>query len=110
MSGENLKCALVSVSADETFSAALDMGQVCNSFTMQINPSAGTNAGVVELQGSLDGVNFTTTALTTITLTNTDIVQAYAVDKPNRYVRVRISTVIGVGTITVFVAGSNVTR
>lgn len=107
MAGENIKCALVAASSDETFSASLDMGQVCTSWALQVNPSAALSAGVVMLELSLDGVNFVTNQATSGALSGAGSVLVFAVDKPARYARARIETAVAGGTVTVFIAGTN---
>lgn len=108
MAGENLQCALVAQSTDETFSAALDMGQVCTSWTLQVVKNGAVSAGVVHLQLSLDGVNFSSTeAVSSGALSGAGTVLAFAIDKPARYARARIETAIADGTVTVFIAGTN---
>jgi hypothetical protein len=82
---------------------ALDGGVVRANAVIAVTTSAGVSAGAVQLQGSLDGVNFynlgSAVSTTTASTTTAVLVQnAYA-----RYVRAAITTVITGGTVTVSV-------
>jgi hypothetical protein len=98
---------LTSLSAVSALGAGTAMdGGVCHaSHTMVVTTSAGVTAGVVQLQGSLDGTNWfnlpgassvtTTTASTTTTVAVTSCAA--------RMIRAAITTVITGGTITAVV-------
>lgn len=75
---------------------------------MAVTTSAGVSAGVVQLQGSLDGTNWynfpATSSVTTNTATTTFLVTPPAC--PARYVRAAITTIITGGTITAVVGSA----
>jgi hypothetical protein len=85
---------------------ALNGGCPHNNHTMVATTSAGVSAGAVQLQGSMDNVNWVslgsplTTAVASTTTAQTQSAQ------PWQYIRAVVTTTIVGGTITVLVASS----
>lgn len=98
---------------DETFSDVLDLGGVMDMFTLQVNHSANLTGGVVQILGSLDGVNFDATpVIASGALSGVGPTFVYAKEKPVRYLKARIETVVTSAapdpTVDVYVAASQV--
>ena len=85
--------------------AAIDLGVTRTKFTMQTTVTGAPTAVSVTLQGSLDGVNWSTLATSTSTTGD----QQYAIDRPVRFVRTNLGTLTGgtSPTVTTFIAASN---
>jgi hypothetical protein len=84
-------------------SAVCELEQICKVFTMQTVATGGATVSIT-LQGSLDGTNWTTLATSTSATGD----QQYAVDKPQKYLRVNLGTLTGgtAPTVTAYVAAS----
>lgn len=96
---------IVSLSAVSAVGAGtvLDGLVVRSAAVMSVTTSSGVSAGSVQLQGSLDGVNWfslgsATSTTSASTTTQTVVSSAYA-----RYVRANVGTAITGGTVTVSV-------
>ena len=84
-------------------------GGVCRNYhTMVVTSSAGVSAGSVQLQGSLDGVNWFDlgTAVSTDAASETFAPVVVSTPQPVQYLRAVIATVITGGTVTALVASS----
>jgi hypothetical protein len=83
----------------------VDGGVMRLNHSMAVTTSAGVSAGVVQIQGSLDGTNWfnmpTTSSVTTNAASTTFLVTPPAC--PARFVRAAITTTITGGTITAVV-------
>jgi hypothetical protein len=99
--------SLAAVSAIQN-GTALDNQGVRNNHSIVVTTSAGVSAGVVALQGSQDGVNWITTALTSVTTAaaTTTYLGTVVSLTPLRYLRAAITTTITGGTITAYVASA----
>jgi hypothetical protein len=84
---------------------ALDGGVVRQNAVMVVTASAGTTAGSVQLQGSLDNTNWYSlgSAVSTTTAATTQVTVTTAF---SRYVRANVATAISGGTVTVLVGVS----
>jgi hypothetical protein len=96
---------LTSLSAVSTVGAGAAMdGGVCHTnHTMAVTTSVGVSAGVVQLQGSLDGVNWYNFTGGSITTSAASTTTAVAVTCAARMLRANITTPITGGTITAVV-------
>jgi len=98
--------SLVAESADETYGTVLSCGVARLNHSMAVVTSAGVSAGVVQLQGSLDGTNWfnlpATSSQSTSAANTTYLVTPPAC--PALFIRAGITTVITGGTVTVIVA------
>ena len=100
----------ISLSAQSAVASGLPMnGGACRNWhTMQVTSSAGVTAGAVQLQGSLDGVNWfnigSAVSTTSASTTFTPVVNSAA--QPLQYLRASITTLISGGTLTALVASA----
>lgn len=99
--------SLAAQSATTATPVVLDAGTVRPNATLVVTTSAGTSGGVVQLQASMDGVNFwnvssasitTSAASTTSQVTSTS---AYA-----RYFQAKITTAVVGGTVNAWIAAA----
>lgn len=99
---------LVSILAGSAIASgtALDNESCRANHTIQAVTSAGVSAGAVQLQGSLDGVNWFNIGAALTTATPTTVFQQSTTGLPARFVRATISTVITGGTVTVTVGSA----
>lgn len=99
--------SLTAVSAVSS-GTAVDGGVCRLNHSMAVTTSAGVSAGVAQLQGSLDGVNWfnmpATSNVTTSAASTTYLVTPPAC--PARFVRASITTIITGGTITAVVGSA----
>jgi hypothetical protein len=85
--------------------ATLDNGAARASHTLQVVAGAGVSAGAVQLQASLDGVNFVNLGAAVATAAP-GVFSLSSAGTPFRYVRAAITTPITGGTITATVASA----
>lgn len=89
---------------------AFDMINCRNNHTMVVTSGAGVSAGVVQLQGSLDGTNWFNMLGTSSVTTNaasTTFPPVHIVNSAVRFLRANITTIITGGTITAVVGSSS---
>lgn len=74
--------------------------------SMMVVASAGVTAGVVRLQGSLDGANWVNIDSAGITLTTSGVFSESVAGTPMGNIRANITTAITGGTVTVTIASA----
>jgi hypothetical protein len=88
--------------------AVLDAGDCMSDHTMVVTSSAGVTAGAVQLQGSLDGVNwFNLGSAVSTTTASTTFAPVVISNQPVRFLRANITTAITGGTVTAVVGMSS---
>lgn len=87
---------------------AMDNVGVRNNHSLVVTTSAGVSAGVVQLQGSQDGVNWVAAPLSSVTANaaSTTFLGTAATLTPFRFLRANITTIITGGTITAWVSSA----
>jgi len=101
-------------SADETISDAID-AYLAKGVTLIVETGAGVNGGVVELEGAVTAdyagtwipLASVTTSAASKAYADSVVVEAGTAGLPMPFIRARISTVIGVGTINAYIVVSN---
>lgn len=96
--------SLAAASALNTNGTAIDAGEVRASSILVVATSAGVSAGAVQLQGSLDGVNWYNLGTPLTTNAASAVFSQAQANTPTRLLRARISTAIVGGTVTATVA------
>lgn len=83
-------------------------GGVCRvNHGLVVTTSAGVNAGVVQLEGSFDGVNwFNMPGTASITTSAASTTSAISVSGIARFLRAAITTIISGGTVSAFVGSA----
>lgn len=83
----------------------LDNGGSCANHTLVTISSAGISAGAVQLQGSVDNVNWANIG-TPLTLTASTVQATNATGSPFQFVRANVSTGVTGGTVAAWVASA----
>jgi hypothetical protein len=97
--------SLSAVSATGT-GTALDGLAIRMNAVMSVTTSAGVSAGSVQLQGSLDNVNWYSLGSAVSTTAASTTTQVTVTSALSRYVRANVATAITGGTVTVSVGAS----
>lgn len=99
--------SLAAQSATTATPVALDAGTVRSDATLVVTTSTGVSAGVVQLQASMDGVdwwNVSSSSITTSAASTTS--QVTSTSTYGRFFRAAITTAITGGTVTAWVGAA----
>jgi hypothetical protein len=99
--------SLAAQSATTATPVVLDAGTVRPNATLVVTTSAGTSAGVIQLQASMDGINWwnvSSGSITTSAASTTS--QVTSTSAFGRFFQAKITTTVTGGTVTAWVAAS----
>lgn len=107
MSSQTRSAGQLSLAAGTTAGAgaSLDNGGCCASHTLVTVATAGITAGAVQLQGSLDNVNWVNLGAA-VTLTASSVQTVSVTGSPFQFVRANVSTGVTGGSVQAMVASA----